>query len=424
MPFRDILDIVVQGGKGGDGGMSFLRLKYMPKGGPDGGRGGDGGSVYLEAIDDITSLDKLVGKRLYRAQTGSQGEGRNKAGKRGEDLRVYVPIGTVAFDLDIGDILADFYDVGEEACVAQGGQGGRGNASFASSTRRAPRFAEYGTPGERHRLRLELRSIADVGLIGYPNAGKSSLLTALSNAHPQVASYPFTTLTPNLGVLERELTRLTIADIPGIIDGASEGKGLGFEFLRHISRTRLLLYVIDVTTDTKATFDALQKELKTYDPTLLKRPYLIALNKCDLVEQDHIDEQTTALLEAGAPIVAISTQKDYPANNLDTLANTLFEMLPERPTRPSLTTTTKRVQAKPVHVEKRDGGWHVLGDDIEHLVNRFDNTNPEAVNYLQQHFNSLGVYKLLSKAGAQNGDDVFIGGATFEYFDENKPANS
>lgn len=424
MPFRDVLDIIVQGGKGGDGGMSFLRLKYMPKGGPDGGRGGDGGSVYLEAIDDITSLDKLVGKRLYRAQTGGQGEGRNKAGSRGEDLRVYVPVGTVAFDLDTGDILADFYEVGEEACVAKGGQGGRGNASFASSTRRAPRFAEYGTPGQRHHLRLELRSIADVGLIGYPNAGKSSLLTALSNARPQVASYPFTTLTPNLGVLERDMTRLTIADIPGIIDGASEGKGLGFEFLRHISRTRLLLYVIDVTTDTKATFNALQKELKTYDPTLLKRPYLIALNKCDLVTQDHVDEQMQGLLEAGVPILAISTQKDYPDNNLDTLASTLFEMLPERPSRPSLTTTSKRVQANPVHVEKRDDGWHVLGDDIEHLVTRFDTTNPEAVNYLQQHFNSLGVYKLLAQAGAQDGDDVFIGEATFEYFDENKPANS
>lgn len=424
MPFRDVLDIVVQGGKGGDGGMSFLRLKYMPKGGPDGGRGGDGGSVYLEAIDDITSLDRLVGKRLYRAQTGGQGEGRNKAGSRGEDLRVYVPIGTVAFDLDTGDILADFYEVGEEACVAQGGQGGRGNASFANSNRRTPRFAEYGTPGQRHRLRLELRSIADVGLIGYPNAGKSSLLTALSNARPQVASYPFTTLTPNLGVLERDITRLTIADIPGIIDGASEGKGLGFEFLRHISRTRLLLYVIDVMADVKATFEALQKELKTYDPTLLQRPYLIALNKCDLADQDHITAQETSLLEAGVPILTISTQKDYPDNNLETLGNSLFELLPERPTRPEPTPTSKRVQANPVRVDKRADGWHVLGGDIEPLVARFDTTNPEAVNYLQQYFNSLGIYKLLAKAGAQNGDDVFIGDATFEYFDETKTATS
>jgi GTP-binding protein len=423
MPFRDVLDIVVQGGKGGDGGMSFLRLKYIPKGGPDGGRGGDGGSVYLEAVDDVTSLDKLVGKRLYRAPTGSQGAGRNKAGSRGEDLRIYVPIGTVAFDLDTGDILADFYEVGEEACIAKGGQGGRGNSSFANSTRRTPRFSEYGTPGQRHRLRLELRSIADVGLIGYPNAGKSSLLTALSNAHPQVASYPFTTLTPNLGVLERDLERLTIADIPGIIDGASEGKGLGFEFLRHISRTRLLLYIIDVTTDAKATFDALQKELKTYDPTLLQQPHLIALNKCDLVDQDQLDEQVTSLLEAGVPILGISTQKDYPDNNLDTLTSSLLEMLPERPTRPSLAATSKQIHANPVRVEKRQDRWHVVGDDIEALVNRFDTTNPEVVSYLQQYFNSLGVYKLLSKAGAQDGEDVLIGDAIFEYFDENKSAN-
>ncbi|MEM6430251.1 MAG: GTPase ObgE [Deinococcota bacterium] len=423
MPFRDILDITVQGGKGGDGGMSFLRLKYMPKGGPAGGRGGDGGSVYLEAIDDVTSLDRLISKRHYKAKTGGQGEGRNKAGSKGDDLRIQVPVGTVAFDLDTGDVLADFNEVGEEAIVAKGGLGGRGNASFANSTRQAPRFAEYGTAGEKHRLRLELRSIADVGFVGYPNAGKSSLLAALSNAQPQVAAYPFTTLSPNLGVLERDLKRLTLADIPGIIDGASAGKGLGFEFLRHISRTRLLIYVIDSTEDVWTTFQALQKELKTYDPTLLQRPALIALNKIDLVTTETVDAHIDALLPSGLAVIAISTQKDVAANNLDSLTGALFALVPKRPERPKLT-TSKRVEVNPLQVAQDEAGWHVVGGEIEQLVNRFDTTNPEAVSYLQQHFNSLGIYKMLSKAGAQNGDDVFIGHAQFEYFDETQPIST
>ncbi|MEM7737756.1 MAG: GTPase ObgE [Deinococcota bacterium] len=420
MPFRDVLDITVQGGKGGDGGMSFLRLKYMPKGGPAGGRGGDGGSIYLEAINDVTSLDRLISKRIYKAQTGGQGEGRNKAGSKGDDLRIQVPIGTVAFDLDTGDILADFNEVGEEAIVAKGGLGGRGNASFANSTRQAPRFAEYGTPGEKHRLRLELRSIADVGFVGYPNAGKSSLLTALSNARPQVAAYPFTTLSPNLGVLERDLKRLTLADIPGIIDGASAGKGLGFEFLRHISRTRLLIYVIDITEDVWSTFQALQKELKTYDPTLLQRPAMIALNKIDLVDADTVAAQTQVLLPSGLAIVPISTQDHIADNNLDKLAETLFALVPERRGRPQLK-MSKRVEVHPVRIRQDPEGWRVLGGEIEQLVNRFDTTNPEAVSYLQQHFNSLGVYKMLLKAGAKNGETVFIGDAQFEYFDETQP---
>lgn len=419
MAFRDVLDITAQGGKGGDGGMSFLRLKYVPKGGPDGGHGGDGGSVYLEAIDDVTSLDRLVGKRLYKAQTGGQGEGRNKAGRNGEDLVIQVPVGTTAYDIKTGERLADLIEVGQRACIADGGSGGRGNSSFANSQRRTPRFAEYGTPGDKRKVRLELRSIADVGLVGYPNAGKSSLLAALSNAKPQIGAYPFTTLSPNLGVVERDTDRLTLADIPGIIEGAHEGKGLGLEFLRHISRTRLLAYVLDVVGDSVETLTSLQDEIRAYDPKLLELPALIVLNKIDVADAEDIEEATDKLAHFGLPVVAVSALAGI---NLDTLIDTLFALLPERPKLEALAAEARRVAARPVRVKRAANGegWIIEGEELENIVARFDPDNRDAVSYLQHHFAALGVNKLLKRAGAQDGDNIFIGGAAFDYFDEDK----
>ncbi len=423
MAFRDVIDIIVQGGKGGDGGMSFLRLKYVPKGGPDGGHGGDGGDVYLEAIDDVTSLDRLVGRRLYKAETGAQGEGRDKAGPRGDDIVIEVPVGTVARDKETGEVLADLLEVGERALVAKGGLGGRGNASFASSRRQAPRFAEYGTPGERREVRLELRTIADVGLVGYPNAGKSSLLAALSNAKPQIASYPFTTLSPNLGVVERDSfgvdSRFTLADLPGIIEGASRGKGLGFEFLRHISRTRLLVLVVDIADEPAETLEALRHELREYDPKLLELPALIALNKIDLAAEAEVAEEIDKLVGFGLPVVALSALED---EGLDDVRQALFDLLPKRAELTPVDTGPTRVRVEPVRVERdmSGEGWVIRGPELENLVHRFDPTNREAVAYLQHHFASFGVNKLLKKAGAQDGDTVVIGDAAFEYFDEDK----
>ncbi len=420
MPLRDTLTITVQGGKGGDGGMSFLRLKYMPKGGPDGGHGGHGGSVWLEAVDDVASLERLVSRRHYKGGTGAQGEGRNKAGRQGEDLVLNVPTGTLALDADTGERLADLLHVGERALVAQGGLGGRGNASFASSLRRTPRFAEKGTPGIKRELRLELRVIADVGLVGYPNAGKSSLLAALSNAKPQIAAYPFTTLSPNLGIVERDLERLTLADIPGIIEGASEGKGLGLEFLRHISRTRLLVFVLDIAEAPAENLEALRSELRAYDPSLLTLPALIALNKCDVADPREVAEAVDALTRFGLPVLAISAQE---RKGLDELRGALFELLPERTELTPLELPPTRVHVEPVVVTALpDGaGWEVSGSEITAVVSRFDAKNREAVAYLQNHFMNLGVYKLLKRAGAQAGDDVYIGEAAFEYFDDEKP---
>jgi GTPase len=416
MAFRDTLDITVQGGKGGDGGLSFMRLKYVPKGGPDGGHGGNGGSVWLEAISDVTSLDRLLDNRGYKAATGGQGEGRNKAGANGEDLTIQVPIGTMAYDIGTGELVADLTEVGQRELIAGGGLGGRGNSSFANAKRQAPRFNEFGTPGEKFKLRLELRMIADVGLVGYPNAGKSSLLAALSNAKPEIASYPFTTLSPNLGVVEQNMQRFTLADIPGIIEDAHKGKGLGLDFLRHISRTRLLVYVLDISEEPVETLESLQHELREYDPKLLELPGLIALNKIDLAEQRDIDEANKDLTKFGLPIVAISAQENL---HTEELTSTLFAMLPVRP-KLEPQSSTKEITVDPIRIERLDERWVVRGKELEDIVARFDAKNPEAVSYLQHHFATLGINKRLKRAGAKDGDEVQIGLAVFDYFDEEK----
>lgn len=420
MPFRDVIEITAQGGRGGDGAMSFLRLKYVPKGGPDGGHGGDGGSVWLEAVDALNSLDALGHRRTYKAQAGNAGEGREKAGAAGSDLTLSVPVGTLVFDLDSGEQIGDLVEVGERLLVASGGHGGRGNAAFASSRRQAPRFSEAGSRGEQRRLRLELRTIGDVGLVGYPNAGKSSLLGALSNARPRVADYPFTTLHPQLGVVERQgpsgIERLTMADIPGIIEDAHKGRGLGLEFLRHIARTRLLVYVLDVGDDPVATLDALRSELEAYDPSLLERPALVALNKIDTADAAEVDSAEAELTAFGLPLVRVSALERL---GLDGLVPALFELLPPRPEPVRTESAPRRVVADPVRVERSpEGGWVVRGRALEAVVERFDASNTDAVAYLQHHFASSGVHALLKRAGARNGDDVEIAGAVFEYFDE------
>ncbi len=417
MGFRDVVDITVEGGKGGDGGLSFLRLKYIPKGGPDGGHGGDGGSVYLRAVDDVTVLDRLAPRRRYRAGTGQQGEGRNRAGSGGADLELEVPVGTAARDLDSGELVADLIEEGERVLVARGGKGGRGNASFASSQRRTPRFAEFGTRGERRHLRLELMTLADVGLVGYPNAGKSSLLAALSNARPVIADYPFTTLTPNLGVVERDLKRFTIADIPGIIEDAHLGRGLGLDFLRHISRTRLLVYVLDIAEDPEATLEALRTELRNHDPGLLERPALLVLNKIDLASPDEVAAAEQRLSAAGLPVVSVSALERA---GLASLIDTLFAVLPEPPKAVRREAAERRLEVRPLEVVRDASGlgWLVHGSEIEELVGRFDPSNADAVAYLQRFFKTYGIDRLLERAGARDGDEVRIGEAVFDYFSE------
>lgn len=287
--FVDIAKIGVQAGKGGKGAVSFRREKYVPKGGPDGGDGGNGGDVILQADRNLTTLMDFKYKTSYKAGNGSEGMGKKMSGREGENIIIKVPVGTVVKDQPTKETLVDLTEDGQTFIVARGGKGGRGNVHFKSSINRTPRISEPGEEGEKKKLILELKLMAEVGLVGYPNAGKSTLLSRLTKAKPKIADYPFTTLSPNLGLAElQDYRSFVIADIPGLIKDAHKGKGLGHEFLRHIQRTRVLVFLIDVTASAVETqLRELKKELGIYDPDLLKKPHLVALNKIDLLDKKH-----------------------------------------------------------------------------------------------------------------------------------------
>jgi GTP-binding protein len=287
MRFIDEAEITVRSGDGGSGCVSFHRERFLPKGGPDGGNGGRGGNILFKAVSRLHSLYDFESKRYFKAQNGRPGGSGNKTGKRGRDAVILVPAGTIIRDNETGELLADLVQCNHQITLVQGGQGGKGNRHFATSTNRAPRFAQEGQKGEERRLKLELKLIADVGIIGLPNAGKSTLLSRLSSAHPKIADYPFTTLSPNLGVavFDDEQT-LTLADIPGLIEGASTGKGLGHKFLQHIERTTLLLHVLDINRprsgDLFTDFSIVQEELEHFHPSLKTKQQVIAINKIDI----------------------------------------------------------------------------------------------------------------------------------------------
>jgi GTP-binding protein len=294
MAFIDEVVISIRSGDGGRGCVSFRREKFVPRGGPDGGNGGNGGSIIIKASKRLHTLDDFRAKRHFKAQHGSPGRGKSQTGKDGNDVIIGVPLGTMIYDHDSGELLADMIEKDQEILLLQGGRGGKGNEHFTTSTNRAPRMAQPGLPGQKRLIKLSLKYLADIGLIGFPNAGKSTLLSCLTTARPRIESYPFTTLVPNLGVITFEDdSTLTIADIPGLIDGASEGRGLGLRFLKHIERTKLLLHLMDITyvpkDDILEDFFALRNELDKFSPSLSQKDYMVLINKMDIHSSEHRD---------------------------------------------------------------------------------------------------------------------------------------
>ncbi len=307
--FIDYAKIHVQGGHGGSGCVSFRREKYVPKGGPDGGDGGDGGNVIVEADPNLATLLDYRYRKHFRAGRGQHGQGSNKHGRRGEDVIIRVPVGTIVRDADTGEVLADLVEPGQRVVVARGGRGGRGNARFATPTHQTPREWEPGEPGEERTLILELKLVADVGVVGLPNAGKSTLLSRVSAAHPKIADYPFTTLAPNLGVVKLDDERhFVMADIPGLIEGAHEGKGLGHQFLRHIQRTRVLLFLLEGPRGRyQEDLDTLLHELREFDPDLAQKPREVAISKADLLSDAEREEAKRLAEQSGWQVISAVT---------------------------------------------------------------------------------------------------------------------
>ncbi|NLW16639.1 MAG: GTPase ObgE [Firmicutes bacterium] len=419
--FIDQVKIYVKAGDGGDGMASFRREKYIPHGGPSGGDGGRGGNVLLTVSPHVNTLLDLRYRKHYRAERGENGGSNNKHGRNGQDLVIAVPPGTIVYDDDTGQPLADLTELEQTAIVAKGGRGGRGNARFATSTRQAPTFAEKGEPGEERNLRLELKLLADVGLVGFPNAGKSTLLAQVSAARPKIADYPFTTLTPNLGVVSVDGQSFVMADIPGLIAGAHRGQGLGHEFLRHIERTRVILHVVDAAAwegrDPLEDFHTINFELAQYAPELAERPQIVALNKMDLPQAQERAAALTRELEAMGhlvfPISAATGQNVLP------MLRATVALLATAPPPPAIEIPETVEEEKPtLQVTVEDGIFVVHGRQVERRVAMTNLENQEALLRLQVALRRYGVFEALRAAGVQAGDTVRIGDLEFDYVPE------
>jgi GTP-binding protein len=412
LQFVDEARFVVRAGRGGDGSVSFNREKYKPRGGPDGGRGGDGGSVILRSTEDLSTLEPYAHRNLVKAGRGGHGSGNNRAGERGEDVQIDVPVGTQVFDED--GLVADLSEPGDTVVVASGGEGGRGNASFATSTRQAPAFRERGLPGEEKEIRLELKVLSDVGLVGLPNAGKSSLLAALSAARPRVGDYPFTTLSPQLGVVDEKGYRepFVVADIPGLISGASAGRGLGNRFLRHVARARLLALVLDASEDPEGAEGVLRAEL--HAAGLSRKPAVVVLNKVDLLDEELRDY----LGEAFSGALHVSARTGEGVAELRDLFEEELRGMEERGAEPADEARTHRVFRpgwKGLRVERANGGFVVAGEEVERMALRTDWESDEGVERFQRELERKGVIKALRRAGAAPGDEIRIGETAFDF---------
>lgn len=418
--FYDTAKIFVRGGDGGNGCLSFRREKYVPRGGPDGGDGGQGGDVILLADGGLRTLADFHYRAHFKAERGEHGRGGNKHGARAADLIVRVPAGTVVKDAASGQVLADLAASGQQVVVARGGRGGRGNARFLSNTNRAPRLAEKGEPGEERWLLLELKLLADVGLVGYPNAGKSTLLARSTAARPKIADYPFTTLEPNLGVVELEDGSFVLADIPGLIEGAHAGAGLGHEFLRHIERTRLLVHVLDAAgtagRDPVADYHQINSELSLYRAELAELPQVVAANKVDLPEAaTNLPRIEAAAAADGRQVFPLSAASGEGVRELLYHIKRTLAALPPREVATPETTVFRPQPEEGFHLEREDGIFIIKGRAVERLVAMTDFSQEQAVERLQRSLERMGVEQALAQAGAQDGDVVRIGKHELEY---------
>jgi GTP-binding protein len=413
MSFVDEAAVFVRAGRGGDGAVSLHREKYKPRGGPDGGNGGPGGDVVLEVSPEVFDLGWLAKHPHQRAGDGIRGQGNNRSGADGEDLVLRVPDGTVV--RDERGLVADLVGAGARVVAAAGGRGGRGNASLASARNRLPRVAEPGEPGEEHRLELELRLVADVGLVGLPNAGKSTLLSRLTAARPKVAPYPFTTLTPNLGVAEDDGRRVVVADVPGLIEGAHRGKGLGDRFLRHVSRCRALVYVVDLAgADPGADLGVVREELKAYDRELMSRPSLIAATKSDLVPEAELGARAGPLRSAGETVVVSGETGE----GVEELAGRIAALVASAPAPEREPYVVLRPGREAFTVRREGERFRVEGRHVERWVAETDFEDERAVSRLQDQLRRHGVERRLSELGARRGDEVLIGGRAFLFIPE------
>ena len=421
--FVDKVRITVIGGRGGDGAVAFHREKYVAAGGPDGGDGGHGGSVILRVNDNLTTLLDFRYKRKYAAQAGMNGQGRKMSGKRGEPLIIQVPRGTVVRDAETNQIIVDM-STGEDFMLAKGGRGGWGNAHYATPTRQVPRFAKAGLPGQERDVILELKLLADVGLVGFPNVGKSTLLSVTSNARPKIANYHFTTLFPNLGVIYvDEGVSFVMADIPGIIEGAAEGAGLGHDFLRHIDRCRLLVHVIDVSgsegRDPVADFDAICEELHNYSIDLGDRPMIVAANKIDLMmpESDNLERLRAHVEEAGCELYEISAGTTQGTRNLmRVVAEKLRTLPPVTIYEPEYVEVVAEAgDPKELEIEHLGNTWLVTGTWLERLIYNINFDDYESRNYFDLQLRKCGLFARLEEMGIQDGDVVDIYDMQFEY---------
>jgi GTP-binding protein len=418
--FIDQAKIQVRAGKGGDGVVHFRREKYVPRGGPDGGDGGKGGDVILEVVPTLNTLSSFRHQTRHQAEDGANGAKQNMTGRSGADLVIAVPPGTIVVDDDSQEVLGDLVAVEQRMVVARGGRGGRGNTHFANAVHQAPRVAERGEPPEERNLRLELKLIADIGIVGAPNAGKSTFLAAVSNAKPKIAPYPFTTLEPNLGVANLdEETSLVLADIPGLIEGAHQGVGLGHDFLRHIQRTRVLIHLLDgLAADPLLDLAQINSELALFDPDLGKKPQVVALNKIDLPEvQARWQDIARRLKAKGYEAFSISAVSGTNVRQVLYRASQLLEEAPPPTTVAEV--PVYRVESDPhaFTIEKTNEGWRVHGEAIERAAAMTYWEHFQSVRRFQRILETLGIDKALRQAGVQVGDTVFIGDFELEWQD-------